>query len=317
MTMWIGGQSGLMVPTPCASDLSVSAASLRVDGGGLGTLAPPRSLFLGGRSFRSWQVRKGVSGLHEVAPLLALVDRQERTGEALRVIPCDAAHTNMLTPGASESLAGWSGAVTVGAATASAVEDEPATRTVLDPGTIIANDTVITASTLIVGPHFRREEIRVSREVYPATVVTVPSSTPSVVSPVTPALPSPASRKVTAGVFLASTSAAVVTVRLTAYTSTGFQAATTTQTVTTTSTLTRAVLGWTLPATAATWRMTLSSPTTFMVAWPSLAQAEQWERYHPGAGCERAVIDWPTRDLISTVPRDGLQALAYDVREVG
>lgn len=114
MSVWLG-QLGSMVETLCASDLPVETEDRWLWAGGAGTLAPSEALMVSsfGGGARSWRFSSDVHRPHEESGLASLARAQRRSGGALRFVPCNAPFMNMLTPGASEEFAGWSG-VTAG-----------------------------------------------------------------------------------------------------------------------------------------------------------------------------------------------------------
>ena len=112
------GKIGAMLPTPCIEEVSASFEQRVVYGGGEGTLAPRRARVYGPGA-RTWQMDRDRWEPTDNAAIVSLARRQSRYGGSYRVLSCDAVASNMLTPAASEDLAGWSGL------TLRTVEQEP------------------------------------------------------------------------------------------------------------------------------------------------------------------------------------------------
>ena len=108
MTTYIG-TAGHMVPVGCLATLDVTTEDRSVMGGGPGTLSP-RRVRVAGPGSRSWSMAR-TGRPRSFAVIESLARRQARYGGVYRVTPCDALEWNMLTPQASEDLAGWSGVV--------------------------------------------------------------------------------------------------------------------------------------------------------------------------------------------------------------
>lgn len=313
MTTWIGSL-GAMVPTLCASDLPRTAQDRWAVGGGAGTLAPTRHLMLTahGPGAREWGFSRGVADGHAVADLASLARAQARTGRALRFVPCDAGWSNMLTPGASEELAGWTGTFTAGDV-GRLLEPAQVEQLYRDPGLIMTADLVMTADLEMTGPHWATRLVTVDHETW-GTIVT---ATGTIVSPTVPLLgagPWP----VLAGLHVRP-GLAPVTVTLEAVNAAGLGVSSVVRTVAPGATIpTRSLWEWTVSSTSAVgWRVKASSSASYYLARPSLAQTHVQTRWVPGAAADAVVLSPLSVDPLLTLPGHHLTSVAYTVREDG
>lgn len=319
MSVWLG-QLGAMIETLCASDLPEQTSDRWIWAGGEGTLAPEEAMMITsfGAGARAWSFSQDAHEAHEANALLSLARAQRRTGATLRMVPCNAPHMNMLTPGASEEFKGWSG-VTDGMISGPALGVEPvySTRRVRTGGTVLEPGTVLDENTILTGPGWETEEVSADEPVYPSTTLVL-SAGQSITSPVVPLL----------GGFTAARFGSFVrrvgglgslTVTLAAVNAAGSVVMSSTGPETTGTTLRRDVWQWdaiTHPD-AAGLRMTLTGTTTFVLAWPTITLGDGKRRHYPGQAAESVVLSPPALSPSMLTPDRALTSTGYTAREEG
>lgn len=311
MTTWIG-TLGAMRPTPCLTGLSVATDDTSLTGGGAGTLAPRRRLVLTGPGARRLRAAVDVSRLHDMASLVSLARYQHRTGTALRVIPCGTSAANMLTPGASEEFAGWTGtALTLGPGMR-AVEPETVHERFINPGTPLDASLILDESLELRGRHWDTRSVVVDRNAWPGVVATLNAGA-TTMSPVVPLLDA-APWRVHAGVFVASQG--TVTLTAEALSSGGGILASVSMQIDSLG-LRRHVLSWDLTDPAVSVRVKVAASTMpATIAWPSVSLGVNPHRHVLGGGIDAAWVTPPVQDVLHAVPGNELSGYAYDIEEL-
>ena len=320
MSVWIGAL-GSMVETLCASELPVVSEDRWMTGGGAGTLAPSRHLMLTahGPGARTWRFGRDVCEAPAAASLASLARAQARTGQAYRMIPCGAVATNLLTPGASEELSGWSGTLSL-AGIARLVEPETIRERVnssLSESAVVLNESaVVDDATVVGGTSWTWQDRTVEHAEWGLTV----TASGTVTSPVVPLLGDGPWTVVPAVHVKAGLSPVTVTAQaLDAAGAVVSSRTVATVTAGTPAVPTRVSTVWTIPAgTAVSWRLRLSSTSgSYTVARPSLAQHDRPVRWQQGQGADAVVLQALQTDPILTTPDRHLVSVGYTAREDG
>lgn len=234
------------------------------------------------------------------------------------MVPCGAVATNLMTPGASEELSGWSGTLSL-AGIARLVEPETIRERVstsLPESTVVADESaVVDDATVVGGTSWMWQDRTVEHAEWGLTV----TASGTVTSPVVPLLgdgPWP----VVAGVHVRAGSAPV-TVTAQALDAAGTVVASTTVALvsaTLPASTRRYTATWTIPAgTAVSWRLRVTSSASYTLARPSLAQHDRPVRWQQGQGADAVVLQALQTDPILTVPDRHLVSVGYTAREDG
>ncbi|MFK5691274.1 hypothetical protein ACI3EY_16575 [Ornithinimicrobium sp. LYQ92] len=309
-----------MVETLCASDLPTDTDNRWLWSGGEGTLAPAEALMVSsfGGGARAWSFSRGAHHAHEANALVSLARAQRRTGMGLRMVPCNGPFMNMLTPGGSEEFAGWSG-VTPGMVAGPAVGVEPVystqrvpvAGTVLEPGTVLDEDTILT------GPGWGTAEVSADESVYPGTTLLLPGGS-SVTSPVVPLLGGFTAARF--GAFVRRTGGlGTLGVTMEAVNAAGSVVMSSTGPTATGTTLRRVVWEWDAitHSSAAGVRFRFAPTVSHVIAWPSITLGDQRRRWFPGQAAESVVLSPPSHSPILLTPERSLISTGYTAREDG
>lgn len=315
MSVWLG-TLGSMVETLCASQLPVSTGDRRQYGGGAGTLAPARSRVVTayGAGAREWAFSRGAHEAHGSNAVASIARAQARgVLGPVRMVPCNAPHMNMLTPGASEEFAGWSGPL-FPAGPQVATEPVYSTRRVYSSGTVLEPGTVMDDSLVLEGPGWETETVAADEAVFPASSVTLQSGQ-TAVSPVVPLLGRSSARF---GVFLARESWGTVTVTLEGVDATGSVVDSTVVSASSSS-LRRETWLWEdidPAAVGVRFRITHNA-LNLTLAWPSITLGDRLPRWVPGQAAEQVVISTPAHDPFLLTPERSVTSTGYTAREEG
>ena len=315
MTTWIGAV-GSMVPTLCASELPVTQEDRWMTGGGAGTLAPRRHLMLSmhGAGARSWSFSRGACATDDAASLQSLARAQELMAGSWRFVPCGAVHSNMLTPGASEELAGWAGTLSL-AGMARLVEPQVKRTRVRSDGTIVHPGDILSPEDVIYGPGWVWEGQVVERENYGLVV----TASGTVSSPAVPLL-GDGPWTVTDGIHVRAGSQPVQVI-IDALNAAG--AVIGSQTIKTVAAGTPAVptrvLGsWQITAAAAaSHRLRCVSTANYTLARASLAQTNIPTPWRPGQAADAVVLRSVSTAPLHETEQTSLSSVSYVAEETG
>lgn len=288
MTTYLG-RIGDMIPVGCVSDAPVAHEQRMVTGGGAGTLAP-RRVRVYGAGARDWSLSVSSGDFARANALQSLARVQARLGGAYRVIPCEAEHHNMLTPQASEELAGWENAPWSWRASFPEVEGAWADSIIpLTIPFIIGGTGGLMAS----GPR-------------PAGLGKVTAGQTAT----SPLLPVIKPGEAYAAAYVSGSGG----LRVRTYDGAGASTPLTVPFSGTAGVLQRITLAHTPAAGAVSVRLEVVATTDVHLAWPSYAHKST--PYTTGRGCDQAWVSLPSRTPVTATGK-GLESHTYTIMEVG